>query len=152
VKAAPPLRLRCTLAIVFVALLVSAFAALPAVAQTTTQTPVLQPRITNPIDNSSRATLTGSRSPVANPADDIGAVSPSMKLQGISLVFSYSAAQQLALNTLIAAQQNPSSPLYHQWLTPGQFAAQFGGVGDVGHDYDDAVDVALLVAHGAEVY
>jgi subtilase family serine protease len=126
VKAAPPLRLRCTLAIVFVALLVSAFAALPAVAQTTTQTPVLQPRITNPIDNSSRATLTGSRSPVANPADDIGAVSPSMKLQGISLVFSYSAAQQLALNTLIAAQQNPSSPLYHQWLTPGQFAAQFG--------------------------
>ena len=32
-----------------------------------------------------------------------------------------------------------------------QFIAQLGGVGDVGHDYHDAVDVVLLVAHGAEV-
>ena len=32
-----------------------------------------------------------------------------------------------------------------------EFAAQFGGVSDVGHDHHDAVDVALLVAHGAEV-
>jgi subtilase family serine protease len=126
VKAALSLRPRCYLAIAFVALLIPSFAALPAVAQTTAQTPALQPRITTPIDNSSRATLTGSRSPLANPADDIGAVSPSMKLQGISLVFSRSAAQQIALNTLIAAQQNPSSPFYHQWLTPEQFAAQFG--------------------------
>lgn len=30
------------------------------------------------------------------------------------------------LEALIAAQQNPSSPRYHQWLTPAQFAAQFG--------------------------
>ena len=37
------------------------------------------------------------------------------------------------------------------FLGMNQFAAQFGRVGDVGHDHDDAVDVALLVAHGAEV-
>ncbi|MHB8380807.1 MAG: S53 family peptidase [Candidatus Binataceae bacterium] len=30
------------------------------------------------------------------------------------------------LHKLIAAQQDPSSPEYHQWLTPSQFAAKFG--------------------------
>ncbi len=121
-KAVVSLRFRRYLASVLLALLVSSFA----IAQTATQMPPLQPRITAPIDNSSRATLTGSQSPRANPANDIGPVSPSMKLQGISLVFSRSAAQQTALNTLLAAQQNPASPLYHQWLTPEQFAARFG--------------------------
>jgi subtilase family serine protease len=101
---------------------VALFATHSAIAQTAT----LQPRITAPIDNSSRATLPGSRSPRAAAADDAGAVSPSMQLQGISLVFSRTPAQQTALDTLVAAQQNPSSPLYHHWLTPAQFAAQFG--------------------------
>jgi len=32
-----------------------------------------------------------------------------------------------------------------------EFAAKFGGVGDIGHDDDDAVDVVLLVAHRTEV-
>jgi subtilase family serine protease len=31
-----------------------------------------------------------------------------------------------ALDKLIAEQQNPSSPKYHRWLTPKEFAAQFG--------------------------
>jgi subtilase family serine protease len=89
-------------------------------------TPALQPRITTPIDNANRVTLTGSRSPLANPAADIGAVSPSMKLNGITLVFSRTPAQQAALDALVAAQQTPTSPLYHRWLTPDQFAARFG--------------------------
>src|SRR6202035_4869572 len=38
------------------------------------------------------------------------------------------------------------------FLGVNEFVAQIGGVGDVGHDHDDAVDVALLVAHGAEVH
>jgi subtilase family serine protease len=97
---------------------------LPSAAQV--QASALQPRITAPIDNSSRVTLAGSRPPRANPADDIGAVPSSLQLQGISLVFSRSAAQQTALDTLVAAQQNPTSPLYHQWITPDQYAAQFG--------------------------
>jgi subtilase family serine protease len=109
-----------------VSFVVALCAALPAISQTAAQTAALQPRITAPIDSSRRATLAGSRPPRANSANDIGAVSPSMKLQGISLVFSRSAAQQTALDNLVAAQQNPASPLYHHWLTPEQFAAQFG--------------------------
>jgi subtilase family serine protease len=31
-----------------------------------------------------------------------------------------------ALDLLLAEQQDPSSPNYHRWLTPSQFAAQFG--------------------------
>ena len=30
------------------------------------------------------------------------------------------------LDQLLAAQQNPNSPFYHKWLTPGAFSAQFG--------------------------
>ena len=35
-------------------------------------------------------------------------------------------AQQADLTQLLAAQLNPSSPNYHQWLTPEQFGARFG--------------------------
>jgi subtilase family serine protease len=35
-------------------------------------------------------------------------------------------AQQADLGQLLAAQLNPSSPSYHQWLTPEQFGARFG--------------------------
>jgi subtilase family serine protease len=33
------------------------------------------------------------------------------------------------LQRLLAAQQDPSSPQYHQWLTPGEFNARFGPTG-----------------------
>ena len=104
-------------------------AALPALSQVSapTQAPVLQPRINAAaINNSARTTLTGSRPPLARPAFDSGAVPTTMKLQGMAFVFSRTPAQQAELDTLVAAQQNPASPLYHQWLTPDQFAARFG--------------------------
>lgn len=105
----------------------AAILAVSAVAlQAQTTTTATQPRITAAIDASSRAVISGSRSMRANPANDAGKVSPDLKLQGITLIFNRSAAQEAALQTLIAAQQNPASPLYRQWLTPDQFAAQFG--------------------------
>jgi hypothetical protein len=97
-------------------------AALPAVAQA----PRPQPRITAQIEDSSRVALAGSQPPRALAAADIGAVPAGLKLQGMSLDFSRSPAQQTALDALVAAQQNSASPLYHQWITPDQYAAQFG--------------------------
>jgi subtilase family serine protease len=44
----------------------------------------------------------------------------------MSIRFNMTDAQQAALDQLLANQQNPSSPLYRQWLTPAQYAAQFG--------------------------
>ena len=37
-----------------------------------------------------------------------------------------SAAQQTELDALLAAQQNPKSPQYHQWLTQEEYGARFG--------------------------
>ena len=88
------------------------------------QTP--EARIATEIDNSERTAIQGTHPPMARPENDAGRVPAGTKLQGISIVFSRSAAQEADLQTLIAAQQNPSSPLYHQWLTPDEFAARFG--------------------------
>jgi subtilase family serine protease len=48
------------------------------------------------------------------------------RLNGMSIVFNRSAAQEADLEALLAAQQDPNSALYHQWLSPDQFAARFG--------------------------
>ncbi len=90
------------------------------------QAPAPPHRITAQVDNSRRATLVGSRSPRALAANDAGPVAADMQLQGITLVLSRTPAQQSALDQLAAAQQNPASPLYHKWITPAQYAAQFG--------------------------
>lgn len=44
----------------------------------------------------------------------------------MSLTLAPSPAQQADLNQLLAAQQTPGSPSYHQWLTPEQYAERFG--------------------------
>ena len=47
-------------------------------------------------------------------------------INSMSIVFNRSAAQEADLQALIAAQQDPNSPQYHQWLSPEQFGARFG--------------------------
>ncbi len=83
-------------------------------------------QITAAIDNSERATVPGSHPPMAKQANDVGRVPAATKLYGINIVFSRSTAQEATLQALIAAQQNRSSPLYHKWLTPDEFAERFG--------------------------
>lgn len=105
-----------------------------------------QARLTAPIANASRATLVGSQPPRAKLAQDLGAVDSSTPLQSITLYFSRSAQQQADLDALVAAQQDPSSPQYHQWLTPADFGARFG-VADV----DIAKTEAWLQSQGFAV-
>lgn len=89
------------------------------------QTAAIQSRI-GVIDNGNRVTLPNSHTTRINGATDLGAVAPDKLLTGITLVFSRSSAQEQALQSLLAAQLDPSSPQFHQWLTPAQFGAQFG--------------------------
>jgi subtilase family serine protease len=103
-------------------------------------------RITAPIVNTDRVTLTGSHSPLADPALDLGAVPPAMKLQGMTLIFGLSPAQKSELDALVAAQTNPGSPLYHQWLTPETYAARFGAA-----DSDIAAAEAWLQSQGFSI-
>ncbi len=84
-----------------------------------------QSRITQSIDSRNTTRLRGVH-PMARPEFDQGALDPSQQIQRVTISFSRSAAQQAALQQLLADQQNPASPRYHQWLTPEQFAVQFG--------------------------
>jgi subtilase family serine protease len=84
------------------------------------------PRITSEIANSELTTLHGSLHPLAQPQFDTGRMPADTRLNGVSIVFSRTPEQEADLQALITEQQDPASPLYHQWLTPDQFAARFG--------------------------
>jgi hypothetical protein len=70
--------------------------------------------------------LTGNVHPSIASAVDGGEVPDSLPLPRISIHFKMTAAQKADLDGLLAAQQNPSSPQYHKWLTPEQYADRFG--------------------------
>lgn len=84
------------------------------------------PRILTEVSSSQRMALKGSQHPMALAQFDAGRMPGNAQLHGMSIYFKRSAAQEADLQALLAAQQNPASPQYHQWLTPDQFAARFG--------------------------
>jgi subtilase family serine protease len=83
-------------------------------------------RITGPIDSSQMVALPGHLNRRAQPQYDQGPVEPSHLFGHVTLVMAPSPSQQVALNLLLAQQQDRSSPNYHKWLTPEQFAGRFG--------------------------
>jgi subtilase family serine protease len=83
-------------------------------------------RISGEVNSNEQATLRNSLHPMAEKQFDAGRMPSDTKLGGITMIFTRSAEQETAVRTLMAEQQNPASPLYHQWLTPDQFAARFG--------------------------
>jgi subtilase family serine protease len=62
------------------------------------------------------------------------------------LVLKRSAQQESALQTLLAAQQDPKSPNYHKWLTPDEFGKRFGVA-----DSDVQTVTSYLSAQGMSV-
>ena len=83
-------------------------------------------RITQKIDNASRTTIGGSTHPATKTAKDLGAVDRNRPLERMLLVLKPSSNQLSALNSLLDSQQDKTSPNYHKWLAPEQFAQQFG--------------------------
>jgi len=102
-----------------VALLAACFSAVCAAA-------ALPDRVAPPIDGNQTVILPGHIPPRAQAQYDQGRVEPSFKLGYMTMMFKPSAEQQAALTQLLADQQDPNSPHYHQWLTPEQYAARFG--------------------------
>ena len=86
----------------------------------------VQNRIAGAVNGNSRVALPGTVGGHARNSVDLGLASGDRKLESLSLRFSMTDAQQADLNQVLAAQLNPSSPSYHQWLTPEQFGARFG--------------------------
>jgi len=92
-------------------------------------------RIRN-IDNHRTVRLTGNRYPLALAQYDRGEAAGSIRLEHMILVLKSDPYQQQSLDALLAAQHDPHSPLYHQWLTPESFAERFGVSS---HDLDAVV-------------
>lgn len=86
----------------------------------------VQNRIAGGVSNGSRVALPGSIGGHARNSADLGLAPANLLLQSLSLRFSMTPAQQADLNQLLAAQLDPNSPSYHQWLTSEQFGARFG--------------------------
>ena len=87
---------------------------------------ILPSRINGPIRSGQKQIVKGTVSPRVAAARDEGELTGSVPIENMSLVFALSAAQQADLKNLLQRQQTPGSPLYHQWLKPGQFAARYG--------------------------
>src|SRR5271166_182644 len=103
-------------------------------------------RIVTVIDDRFTVARPADRHPLARQEYNNGPVSPDMRMERMVLVFESDAEQKKALEDLLAAQQDPASPEYHQWLTPAAFGARFG-ISD-----NDAAQIAnWLAGHGFEV-
>ena len=78
------------------------------------------------IDEAQSVTLAGNVHPLARPEFDEGPAAADTKLNRMLLLLAPSPAQQAQLDRLLDEQQNSASSLYHRWLTPAEFGAQFG--------------------------
>jgi subtilase family serine protease len=82
--------------------------------------------ITQPIDEGKLVVLRGNTHPLARAKYDQGPAPSNLAMDRMMLVLKTTSAQGAALETLLAQQQDRSSPNYHKWLTPQEFGAQFG--------------------------
>lgn len=62
----------------------------------------------------------------ASPEHFVVAVPDDENLEALTLVLDRGAEKQAAFEKLLADQQDPSSPNYHQWLTPSQIGERYG--------------------------
>ncbi len=83
-------------------------------------------RIVERIDESQLAVLTGNTPPAATAQNDRGPVSPSLAMTDLLLVLRRSPEQQAAFDEFVASQYDPSSPNFHQWLSPAEIAETYG--------------------------
>jgi subtilase family serine protease len=103
-------------------------------------------RIAVEIDDGALQVLPGNHHPLALPEFDVGAVPADLPMQSMVLVLQPSEAQAVALDALLEAQQNPSSPYFRQWLTPEEFAEHFGPSAE-----DAQRIVSWLESHGMRI-
>jgi len=83
-------------------------------------------RIQAEIQNRQTFRLPGSVHPLLAAAQDQGEVPDTLALPRIAIHFKMTAAQEADLGSLLEAQQDPSSPQFHKWLTPEEYGDRFG--------------------------
>ncbi len=85
-----------------------------------------QDRLTGEISEQEWVTLPGNVQPAIAHASSEAPVDPSFPMAHMILLLRPDGAHQQALDDLVAQQYDPTSSLYHQFLTTEQFAARFG--------------------------
>ncbi len=85
-----------------------------------------QARIVAAVRNDQLVTLHGNVHPMARPANDRGLLPDQRPVTKMRMLLQRSAAQEAALQRLMALQLDPGSPKFHAWLTPQEFGQQFG--------------------------
>ena len=132
----------------------AAFATLPLISQASSSNPALAgldtaeaPRVTQGVDNSVVSTLNRTHVAALAHATAAGRVDDALPMNHMQLILRRSAQREAALQALIAAQHDPASPKFHQWLSPEEFGAHFGVA-----DADIAAAKAWLVSQGFTVH
>jgi len=77
------------------------------------------------IDARDRVTLKGARAARAS-GTTTGPVADGLALRHLTLTLRRTPERQAAFEMLLHAQQDPTSPDYHRWLTPGEIGERFG--------------------------
>lgn len=83
-------------------------------------------RLTTAVNEAAWTSLSGSVHSQARPENDAGSAPLDTPMSRMTFALQRSPEQQAALDAFSQAVQDPSSPLYHKWLTPQQFGQHFG--------------------------
>jgi subtilase family serine protease len=83
-------------------------------------------RVAEPVDTT-RVVPLPNHIPAWAHASNVGdLVAPVLMLNQVTIVLSRAQDQEAAFEKLLADQQDPSSPIYHHWLTPAEVGERFG--------------------------
>lgn len=130
-----------------------AFATLPSITQASAASSALAdlntaeaPRVTQAVDNTVVSALSNTHLTFVSNTAPAGRVDDAMPMNHMQLILRRSALRASALESLIAAQHDPSSSKFHQWVTPEQFGATFGVA-----DADIAAAKSWLTSQGFKV-
>ena len=85
-----------------------------------------QARVVESVRNDQLVTLGGNVHRLARAANDRGILPETQPVTRMHLLLQRSAAQEAALEQLMAQQLDGKSPQYHAWLTPQEFGEKFG--------------------------
>ena len=86
-------------------------------------------RITEAVDNRRTIRLPQTTHARIRSAQDNGRVPADLPMDRAILTLKSSPEQEADLEAFLGQQQDPSSPHYHEWLTPQQFGERFGASG-----------------------
>jgi hypothetical protein len=114
--------------------------------QSSSSPKAVAPRVTQSVDEANTVVLAGNMHPLASAELDRGAVSDSFDSGTIFLLLRRGDEQEAELRQLIADLHDPSSPNFHQWLTPAVIGSRFGPA-----DSDLQAVTSWLSSHGLQV-